>query len=938
MTHAPLIQPPAASKPPALKAPPPAWPALGLDGGDLIDAAAILAAVAAAAPPARRKTAVAALRAAQKAARARLATAIAAAPHAAWEAVRAYSHLADTLVATAAEVAWTHLHPRGAPTRGERVAIVLVGGCGRGEMAPHSDIDLLFLTPYKRTPWSESVIESILYMLWELKLKLGHSVRTVAECLRQARGDLTIRTALLEHRHLVGDAALTEELTERLWSELFNKTGPEFVEGKLDEREQRHTRMGGSRYLVEPNVKESKGGLRDLQTLYWIAKYVNRATSVEELLARDVFTPGEVEIFRAAEAFLWATRIQLHLLTRRSVDTLTFDAQVEVAEALGFEDRPGQRGVERFMQTYFTHARHVGELTRIFLVSLEAQHVKRRPSIGRALRRTFSFGADRLGEAYTVVHGRIDLTDPDSLIRDPVNMLRYVEEAMRTGLLMHPNGLRQIATNIDLIDDRLRRDGAATAILLRLLHHPTDPVRALRRMNELGLLGAFIPEFGRIVAMMQYNMYHHYTVDEHTLQCIAQLHDLEQGKLKQQLPIASEIVDRGFNRRVLYVALLLHDVGKGQTEDHAIVGARVARDVCQRLGLPLEEAETVIWLVRNHLMMSDTAQKRDLSDARTLRDFADLVGSPTRLKLLHILTVCDIRGVGPGVWNNWKAALLRALYHATRGLLTGGGAPLSTDERVAEAKTAFAAALPDWSAEEVEAELSRHYDAFWIGLDLATQMTLAEIRGAARDDTPAIRIDPDPARDATRAVFAMPDHPGLFSRIAGALALAGANVVDARSYTTSDGMATDVFWIQDREGRPYETARLDRLRQTIARTLAGEVVVRDAVAVKDRLKRREREFLVPTEIHFDNDGSDLFTVIEVTTRDRPGLLHDLTRTLTEAGVTISSAIVATYGEEAIDSFYVKDIFGLKIRSGTKQVQLREKLEAAIAHGAQRAEA
>ncbi|MEM9813430.1 MAG: [protein-PII] uridylyltransferase, partial [Pseudomonadota bacterium] len=723
--HAQSTLPPAASAPPEAE---PDWPTLGLSRRDVLDPGALFAEIATADDP--RPTARKILRAALKDGRAKLAERVAAAPLASGEAAAAYTHLADGMVTTAFDIARRLLHPAHAPTRGERLAVVLVGGSGRGEMAPFSDIDLLFLTPWKTTPWAESVIESTLYILWDLKLKLGHSVRTVDECLRQARGDMTIRTALLEHRHLAGAAPLTEELSSRLWTEVIARTGPDFVEAKLEERDQRHRRTGGTRFLVEPNVKESKGGLRDLQTLYWIAKYVERARSVEDLVERGVFDAAEMKIFQEAEAFLWAVRIQLHLLAGRAVEVLSFDMQVEVAAALGFDDAPGLRGVERFMQAYFSHARHVGALTRIFLTDLEAQHVKKRPSIRRTLQR-LGLGTERVGDAYRVVNGRLDLVDADILTSDPINMLRYLEEGIRTGILLHPNGMRQIALNIDLIDDRVRADPEANEIFVRLVHESADPVRALRRMHELGLLSAFLPPFGRITAMMQYNMYHRYTVDEHTIQCIHELNKIVAGRRREVLPLASQIVEKGVNLRVLSIALLFHDIGKGRAEDHSIVGADIAEELCPRLGLLPEECEAVVWLVRNHLVMSDTAQKRDLADARTIADFASLVGSPTRLRLLLVLTVCDIRGVGPGVWNNWKAQLFRHLYRQTLEVLTGTVDPRSMRQRVGEAKAAFRQALPDWSTEALDTECARHYDAFWLGLDLDTQLSLIEIQGAS---------------------------------------------------------------------------------------------------------------------------------------------------------------------------------------------------------------
>ncbi len=909
----------------------------GLDPEDVLDQAQLIAQIDALSGPvdARKAELLQLLSQAQRDARARIAASLREHPYAARRATRAYTHVMDCIVRGTWHFVTTYAQPNPNPTSGERLSVLAVGGYGRAEMAPFSDVDLLFLTPYKQTAWGESVIESMLYILWDLKLKVGQAVRSIDECLTLGQRDMTIRTTLLEKRYVCGAEDLAEELNERLWSELFAKTGPQFVEAKLDEREQRHERHGGSRYLLEPNVKEGKGGLRDLQTLFWIAKYLYRAESRDDLLSGGLFTEGELEIFREAENFLWATRCQMHLIAGRAAEKLSFDMQVEVARALGFQDGEGLRAVERFMQAYFTHARQVGELTRIFLVKLEAEHVKRRPGLARSLVGIFS-REDKAPTGFVIRNGRIDFEEEGAFVEDPVNMFRLFEVAMETGYLLHPDAMRRVTASLHLIDDEVREDPDANRIFVDLIVEKGDPERALRRMNEMGLLGAFIPEFGRIVAMMQFNMYHHYTVDEHTIQCISTLHDIERGALTEALPVASKILDQGVNRRVLYLALLFHDIGKGQPRPHEDFGAEVAARVCPRLGLRADETEMVTWLVQNHLEMSDYAQKRDLADARTVRDFARIVQSPTRLRLLTVLTVCDIRGVGPGVWNNWKAQLLRELYALTMDYLTGEPDRQSRPARMAEAQAAFTAALEGWSPEEIRDECDRHYMSFWLGLTTEVQVIFAELLREAQTKEPAIRVDQDDSRDATRVCFAMSDHPGLFARLAGALALAGANVVDARTDTTSDGYATPVFWIQDGSGHPFEPSRLDRLQKMIERTLAGEVVARDAFAERDRLKKREQAFEVPTEITFDNDGSEIYTIIEVDTRDRPGLLYDLARSLTGAHVRIHSAIIATYGEQAVDSFYVKDNFGLKISGKGKQDKIRERLRRAIREGAERA--
>ncbi|OOY14220.1 [protein-PII] uridylyltransferase [Thioclava marina] len=855
-------------------------------------------------------------------------------PRAARATVEAYAQMTDGIVRSVLRIATTRLHRLGTPTEAERFAVLAVGGYGRAEMAPHSDVDLLFLTPYKITPWAESVVESMLYILWDLKLKVGHSSRTLDDCIRLGREDITIRTALLEHRCVGGDEKLAEALSQRLRHDLFEGSEAEFIEAKLAERSARHRRQGGQRYVLEPNVKEGKGGLRDLQTLYWIGKYIHHVGRARELMEIGAFSPEEYETFHDAEDYLWAVRCHLHLIARRAADQLTFDMQVEVAERMGYRDLAGRRAVEVFMQDYFRHATAVGDVTRIFLTKLEAQHVKSAPVLQRIFRRR-----RKLKAPYSEQNGRINVADEQAFLGDPVNLLRLFEEGLRTGMLIHPDAMRLVSANLDLIDDEMRNNREAQRIFLDLLLKHGNPERALRRMNELGVLAAFIPEFEPIVAMMQFNMYHSYTVDEHTIQVVSTLAQIERRELIEDLPLSSHILEEGINRKVLYVALLLHDIGKGRPEDHSILGARISRKVAPRLGLNQEECETVEWLVRHHLLMSDVAQKRDLSDPRTIRDFARQVKSRKRLDLLTVLTVCDIRGVGPNVWNNWKATLLRKLHAETSLALEHGLEAINREQRTDEAKRALREVLEtlgDWDAREIRTELGRHYDPYWQSLNTANHEIFARLLRGLGDNEIRIDLHPDDDHDATRASFALADHPGIFSRLAGALALVGANVVDARTYTSKDGYATAVFWIQDAEGHPYEASKLSRLRGMIEKTLKGEVVARDALKDRDKIKKREREFKFPTHITFDNEGSDIYTIIEVDTRDRPGLLYDLTRALASNNISISSAVIATYGAQVVDSFYVKDMFGLKLHSKSRQGALENRLRDAIASGAKRA--
>ncbi|MCA1336583.1 [protein-PII] uridylyltransferase [Pseudooceanicola marinus] len=885
------------------------------------------------ADPAKARAAVVArLNSARTEGMERIAQAFTADPFAARKTTRAYTFVTDCIIREVLEQGRASLAEDQREALGD-FAICAVGGYGRGEMAPFSDVDLLFLTKSRITPALEALIEAMLYVMWDLHLKVGHASRTIRECLKLGGEDYTIRTSLMETRFLAGDAPLVDQLNDKLWSDLFKGTEKDFIEAKLEERYNRHQKQGGQRYVVEPNVKEGKGGLRDLQSLYWIGKYVHGVQSVAELVRLGVFTRDEYATFQKAEDFLWAVRCHLHLLAGRPQDQLTFDMQVQVAERMGYKDKGGRRGVEHFMQAYFRHANSVGELTRIFLTQLEAENVKGDAMLERVFRRKPKIGSD-----YEVVHGRLAVKDEAHFLQDKLNLLRLFDEGLRTGMLLHADAMRMVHANLDRIDDQMREDPEAAKIFLGTLLKHGNPERALRRMNELGLLGTFLPEFGQIVAMMQFNMYHHYTVDEHTIQCIRHLALIEHGDLEEELPVASTILAEGVNRRVLYVALLLHDIGKGREEDHAVLGAKIARKVAPRLGLTPEECDTVEWLVRYHLLMSDMAQKRDLADPRTVRDFAKAVRSRDRLDLLTVLTVCDIRGVGPGTWNNWKAQLLRTLYHQTRRALETGLEELNRTHRGQEAQRMLVEKLDGWSQDDVDRELARHYPPYWQGLQTATQAAFAEMLRDLPVDEIRIDLHADEDRDATRALFAMADHPGIFARLSGALALVGANVVDARTYTTVDGYATAAFWVQDAEGSPYEASRLPRLTQMIHKILRGELVAREAMVDRDRIKKRERAFKVATSVAFDNEGSEIYTIIEVDTRDRAGLLYDLTRTLATANVQISSAVIATYGEQVVDTFYVKDMFGLKLFSASKQKALEAKLREAIAAGQERARA
>ena len=846
------------------------------------------------------------------------------------EIVATQSFLIDQIVRTLYEFTLRHVYPRANPTKGEQIAIVATGGYGRGHLAPFSDIDLLFLLPYKRTPHTEQVVEFMLYMLWDLGLKVGHATRSVDEAVRLAKGDMTIKTSMLESRLLWGNEDLYLEYRARFDKEVVSGSGPSYVESKLAERDLRHERMGDTRYVLEPNVKEGKGGLRDLQTLFWLAKYLYRVEDVKNLVDLGVLTAADARRFGKAENFLWTVRCHLHYLAGRPEERLTFNVQEPLARRMGYTDRKGLRGVERFMKHYFLVAKTVGDLTRVLCAVLEEQHKKAREWYHLP---TFSFRKPTV-KGFTVAGNRLNVDSEDAFQKEPRKLLALFREAQHHNLDIHPQALRLVDQNLRLVDAKLRDDPEANRLFIDMLTSRKDPEMTLKRLNEAGVFGRFITDFGRVVAQMQYDMYHVYTVDEHTIRAIGVLHGIDEGRLTDDHPTSCEVMKEVESRTALYVAVLLHDIAKGRGGDHSVLGAKVAQRLCPRLGLNAWETETVSWLVLHHLLMSRTAFKRDLDDPKTVADFVSVVQSPERLRLLLILTVADIRAVGPSVWNDWKAGLLRELYFRALEAMIGGGEWERRVARVERAKEALRDRLADWPEDEIEVHLDRGYDAYWLGFDTETQAHHAHmIRLAEAQDRPfRIEARTDEAHNVTETIIYAPDHPGLFSRIAGAMSLGGATILDAKIVTLANGMALDTFTIQDASHQAFNpSARLDRLWSLIEDAVSGRIHPGRALAEAraKALPSRTQVFTVPPRVLIDNKASNSHTVIEVNGRDRMGFLHDVTAALTGLGLQIASAHISTYGERVIDVFYVKDVFGLKVEHEGKIEQIRQQLHEAI---------
>ena len=815
------------------------------------------------------------------------------------------------------------------------LSLVAVGGYGRGELAPFSDIDLLFLLPNKisvaEKNFAEQISESILYLLWDLGLKVGHSVRSVETSIEQSNADMTIRTALLEARWVWGEAKNFAQLQQTYLRKIINRSRTEFATAKLSERDHRVEKMGDSRYVLEPNLKDGKGGLRDLQTIMWIARYIYRVKTVDDLAVMGVFNQHEIRQFHQVENFLWTLRFHLHLAAGRAEERLTFDVQTQLATAMRYKDHAGARGVERFMKHYFLIARSVGNLLRVFCAHLAPDHKNRRSRVSYLAQKKIE------NTGFKIVQEKIALIDEArGFVDHPVRLIQLFNLAGENGLEIHPATLRLVTRSLLLVDRDLRQDSEANRFFLESLSSSLAPDLTLRRMNEAGLLGRFIPDFGKVVAQMQYDMYHVYTVDEHTLFAISILHRIEQGLLADELPLATTILPTLQSRRALFVAVFLHDIAKGRKGDHSILGEEVALRLGPRLGLDAEEVETVAWLVRHHLDMSNTAFRRDLQDPKTISDFAAIVQSPERLKLLLVLTAVDIRAVGPKVWNNWKAVLLRQIYALTMEKLVGGGSGgeelIPSAQRLEGVRLALRRQLSDWSDEQFERFWSLGNAGYFFSAEPAILAKQARLVKQREDEGAplALATHVDVARGVTELTICTDDHPGLFSEIAGALAVSGANIVDARIFTLSNGVVLDGFSLQDAAGAVFDRSdKLARLSVILEQALSGKLRGINELRQQQSGPGRAAVFTVRPRVLVDNLASATYTVVEVNGRDRPGLLHDICAVLTRLNLQIGTAKIATFGERAVDVFYLKNIFGLKIESETAINQIRTELLEAL---------
>lgn len=804
--------------------------------------------------------------------------------------------------------------------------IIATGGYGRAELAPHSDVDILFFYEGILSSAAKSFIEQLNVAGWTADLKLSFSTRSLAECESGIAADLHFATSLLETRYIWGDKGRYSRLQKIIRQHVADTPATSFIAAKLAERDVRHARTGDSRALLQPNVKESKGGLRDIQTLFWLTNFLYGIDTAEGLVKRSILTKTEAESLRAAHRFFWTVRCHLHLMAGRADDRLTFDAQPEIARRMGYTAAEPNIRAEAFMQDYFRMATETGYLTRILCADLEAQALGAGATSGT---RKLALTAETGG--FPLRHNRLTVSGPKHFSDAPEDMVRIFHQSQITGFDIHPDALRDVRRILKQSPDILRRNKAALYGFTNILLERKKSAQILRRMNEAGLLLALIPDFANIYAHMQYDMYHVFTADEHTINAVDMLHRIENGELEGEAALATELAQHLPARRALFAAILFHDMAKGTGGGHAVKGAAIARRMCPKMGLSDAETETAAWLVEQHLLMTMTAFKRDLSDPKTLDDFCDIVQSPERLKLLTIMTAADIMAVGPDRWNSWKAGLLSELYHRARAVLSGAGSTLDDDGLVVVAQKKLRRLIGDQTA--ALRYLTDHAPPdFFLAFPAETIAGFVKDLGKFidKENPTVIKITPKAEEGFSEVLVFTPDRKGLFATLSGAMAAAGASIMEARIFTLGSSMALDVFQVQTAAGQAYDNAPF--LQRSIKAALAGQMDFDGEIGQRQKnLPRRQMHFKVAANVTIDNDASTRHTLIEVNGKDRPGLLYDITAALSAEGLQIAAAKVTTFGARAVDVFYVKDQFGFKVLHTAKLARIERSLKNVLEH-------
>lgn len=819
---------------------------------------------------------------------------------------------------------------RSFPAPSSRFALVAQGGYGRGELNPHSDIDLLFLYSWKVSPFVEAVTEKLLHTLWDAGLEVGHATRSIAECVRLAESDMKVRTSLLDARFLCGDFALYQDFEKRVESRLLRSGVKRFIREKLEENRARHEQYGGSVYLLEPEVKEGEGGLRDIQTARWIARARLRVKDLDALALNGVVGAADIAALKESQDFLLRVRNELHFSTAKHQDQLTFEQQEKVSAALGFEGEGSLRSVEVFMRSYYLHAARIHRLSELIAHRVTDCD---RPRFGT----TYVFGRT-LREGIRLSKGHVTVTKPEVLRTDPANLMRIFDDAQKYNCRLTHETRELLRQNLDLIDDEYRRSAAANVPFFNILKWKDSVYETLLEMHRAGVLGAFIPEFGRLLCMVLHDAYHIYTVDQHSLRLIKEIERLRAGEYAEASPLLTQLAREAENIELLYLGLMFHDIGKGFGGGHSEIGARMVHSIARRMRLNADDGALVEFLVRHHLLMTHTAFRRDLEDEKTIFDFAKIMGSVNNLKMLYLLTFADVKAVGPEVWNPWKASLLGELYVKALNFLEEAekGEFQRQDVRAAIRRVQTRVRrqlLKDYDEAAVEQFLEVMPDRYFLSTpeeDIAEHFELMEnFRGKRAE----ISIKHFPERDCTSVAICCEDRPGLFASITGVLTALNLDILNARIFTASDGRILDVFRISH-HGRPeIVTAEQKwvKFRVVLDGVLDGKIDVAQLVgSSKPLLLFTKRAPKVSTVVNVDNEASDDFTIVEVFTEDRIGVLFTITYGLHRLGLSIHVAKISTNVDQVADVFYVTDQAGGKLTDPEQVETVRQFLQQNLA--------
>ena len=846
-----------------------------------------------------------------------------------WTAAQRLAHWTDVVIVRVFE----HIQDALPDSRRTPMSLIGLGGYGRGQLAPFSDIDLLFLTQNPISDPSAEAVEALLYVLWDSGFKVGQAVRSMRQCVTEANDDVRTLTAMIENRMICGDVALARRLDAKIGSMVKGGRSRKFTDDKIEERRQRYLQPGNSRYALEPHVKEGIGGLRDLHTLYWITRARFDETGPEALHRNGLLTAAQAEHMRTAETFFWTVRFHLHLNTGRGEDRLTFDLQLDIAKALGYARRGGRQGVERFMTRYYKMTRDVGALSYFVLASV-LDDVQAESSLSLP---AFLIPRSEI-EGFRVQNNRLRARNARHFEEHPIDLIRIFKVAHDEGMEIHPKSLRGIMQKARLVSvHHLQDDPEANAIFLDILCHSRNPLELLRLMNDTSVLGYLLPEFRAVVGMMQFNRYHHYTVDEHTLRAVGIMHRIANDEGDEGMGRATAVFGEIVQTRALFVAMLLHDLMKGRDEPHEILGAEMARNMAPRMGLSESETAFVSWLIREHLTMSSVAFQRDLDDPAEVREFAERVGSLERLQALFVLTVADIRAVGPDVWNGWKASLLGQLFVGAADVLTLGNDSASAREhdRSREAKEAVEQAVPADHRAAFDLMLSVAPRPYWLAYEPDTILCHLALIAATEAEGSKIGVSfRQHENEGWTEVFVyVLDHAGMFAGIAGSVGVCGHDIDGAKAHTLGNSMVLDTFAVSTSNGEALDAGQCKRLHETIERVVTGQMPL--GPEIEKRLKRRSQRLQVLDPDHaivVNNKASENFTLLEVSGPNRPGELYRITRALGADGLAIHSAKISSYGQRYVDVFYLLDGLGGKVESEDRVKRVKDRVMESLSRG------